>query len=220
MPSETVKLEITITREAVEAVIEALASLFPLNRESKEESTKEESKEINSPITLANSSDSYESSESSHRDSNNNCVVIAERDSRDIGIDNRETDKGDNLYNGDKNTNTSVIYSHPNNTASNTNNNKAIAEEDNIPTLEAISNYIKEKGYIVDANKFYYYYKNNYWLTKKGDSIVGKWREYVDSWEKREYMYSNTDKSKKRPMTKEEWERTHPFVPTDFGDMT
>ena len=179
VPSETVKLEITITREAVEALIEGLASLFPLNRESKEESTKEESKEINSPITQATTTATKTS---------NNTVVIEP-----------------------------VAYS---NNISPVAYNNNLSTDNNEPTLEAIRQYIEEKGYRLDANRFYSYYRNNSWKTKIGNTILGRWRQYVDDWAKSERVNTSPNKDIRKGITQEEWDRTHPFVPTDFGDMT
>ena len=74
MPNE-VKLEITITKEAVETFFSMLSSLFPL-RESREESTKEENKEItpNSNTTTTTTT--------SLRD--NNKTIISDVDDVDV----------------------------------------------------------------------------------------------------------------------------------------
>ena len=53
------------------------------------------------------------------------------------------------------------------------------------PTLEEVKAYIKEKGYSVDANKFFQYYSVGHWIDSKGKP-VRNWKQKIITWENKE----------------------------------
>lgn len=54
------------------------------------------------------------------------------------------------------------------------------------PTIEEIKAYIEEKGYKVNAQRFYDYYESGNWKTKAGKYMAGNWKQYVVSWNNKE----------------------------------
>lgn len=61
------------------------------------------------------------------------------------------------------------------------------------PTIQEISDYINEKGYSVDAEKFFNHYESNGW--KVGKNKMQKWRNAVANW--------NTNSSPQQSQTQE-----------------
>lgn len=108
--------------------------------------------------------------------------------------------------------------------------NDVVSKNDNVglstiePSLGDIRNYIMEKNYELNAERFYYYYKNNNWKTKKGNSIINLWQTYVDDWARNQYSNKTENKSvtpnKVGLGTAEERRKAHPFVPTDFEALS
>jgi len=49
------------------------------------------------------------------------------------------------------------------------------------PTLEQVSQYINEKGYDVDARKFFDYYESSNWHDAKGNAVKN-WKQKVITW--------------------------------------
>ena len=64
------------------------------------------------------------------------------------------------------------------------------------PTIFEIQNYITEKGYSVDAERFYLYYEKIGWLVGKAKSPMKSWKAAVAEWNKR-------DKEKAAPPKKQ-----------------
>ena len=62
------------------------------------------------------------------------------------------------------------------------------------PTLQEVENYIKEKGYSVDAEAFIAFYDSNGWLV--GKNKMKSWKSAVTTWAKRE------EKQPQRPTAK------------------
>lgn len=62
------------------------------------------------------------------------------------------------------------------------------------PTLQEVENYIKEKGYSVDAEAFIAFYDSNGWLV--GKNKMKSWKSAVTTWAKRE------EKQPQRPTSK------------------
>ena len=52
------------------------------------------------------------------------------------------------------------------------------------PTLQEVKNYIKEKGYSIDAEAFIAFYDSNGWLV--GKNKMKSWKSAVTTWAKRE----------------------------------
>ena len=85
--------------------------------------------------------------------------------------------------------------------------NNAHTQEDNqftsdldflptIPTINDINDYIKLKGYSVDAERFFNYYSARGWLI--GNSPIQNWQYLVDDWGRRD---SITNRLKEQPQT-------------------
>lgn len=72
--------------------------------------------------------------------------------------------------------------------------NKEYKEKENIkekessrflpPTLEAVKSYVREKGYLVDAEQFVNFYESKGWMV--GKNKMKNWRAAVATWQKRE----------------------------------
>ena len=62
------------------------------------------------------------------------------------------------------------------------------------PTLQEVENYIKEKGYSIDAEAFIAFYDSNGWLV--GKNKMKSWKSAVTTWAKRE------EKQPQRPTSK------------------
>jgi len=63
----------------------------------------------------------------------------------------------------------------------NTTNNKTTKGRFKKPLISDISNYIEERGNLIDANKFYDYYESNGW--KVGKNKMKCWKAAVRNWE-------------------------------------
>ena len=66
------------------------------------------------------------------------------------------------------------------------------------PTIDEVKAYIAEKGYNIDAEKFWYYYDAANW-TRKGGVKVSKWKSLVATWNNNGYdeKYKNFPPQKK-----------------------
>lgn len=60
------------------------------------------------------------------------------------------------------------------------------------PTLEEIQAYITEKGYNVDANKFFNYYDSGNW-TKANGKKVANWKQTIVTWDSKNDNQSNNN---------------------------
>lgn len=56
------------------------------------------------------------------------------------------------------------------------------------PTVEEVAAYVKEKGYSVDAEKFFSFYDSKGWMI--GKNKMQKWRAAVDTWQRKQSGYS------------------------------
>lgn len=61
------------------------------------------------------------------------------------------------------------------------------------PTIEDLEDYINEKGYQVDAHKFYNYYESNGW--KVGRNPMKDWKAAIRNWAHNGYNNSNQQSS-------------------------
>ena len=65
------------------------------------------------------------------------------------------------------------------------------------PTIEMVSDYIKTKGYVVDAEKWFAHYESNGW--KVGKNKMVNWKAAVTTWAKNSYnKTAQVDSIKKR----------------------
>ena len=207
--AEAVTFNITITKEAVEAMAALLTNMINPAREKREESTKEEERKENNPIIVCKDAvvlgsnklgDKEQEVTRVNNNPNNNTVyaaVVLPDSNTGYVVPDSNTGKGVNT--------------------GNIPNNLTNVDEIAPPTLEEINAYIAEKGYKMDGKRFYNYYKAYNWHTKGGTPIVCMWKEYIDSW--MQTGGTNTSNGKKKTsdfMTIEERRKTHPFVPTDF----
>jgi biotin operon repressor len=72
------------------------------------------------------------------------------------------------------------------------------------PTIEEVEDYIKEKGYNVDAERFVAYYKSNGW--KVGKNQMKDWKAAIVTWSKNDNQQKNNHKTfEKQPYR-------HPFT--------
>lgn len=53
------------------------------------------------------------------------------------------------------------------------------------PTLEEVKEYIKQKGYHVDAEFFFNYYDTGHWIRKDGTPVLN-WKQTLITWEKKD----------------------------------
>lgn len=129
------------------------------------------------------------------------------KNNNNININNMSSKEIDNMS-GKENTNTSIE------------NSNTCKEEDDIPTLQDVIRYVNYRGYQMNSQKFFDYYKNNGWKTMGGVSIAGKWRGFVDKWAQNEYKakgqpQASTPKGGQAGMgTVEDRHAAHPFVPS------
>ena len=65
------------------------------------------------------------------------------------------------------------------------NKNSIITRTRVTPTLLSISSFIDEKGFNVDAEKFFNHYEEKGWLTEDGKPITN-WKKLVEVWSKKE----------------------------------
>jgi len=56
------------------------------------------------------------------------------------------------------------------------------------PSLEEVSQYINEKGYSIDANKFYEFFNEAGWIDSKGNKVKS-WKQKIITWN----SYSDTN---------------------------
>ena len=67
-----------------------------------------------------------------------------------------------------------------------------------VPSKRDIQNYIKERGYDVDADRFMTYYSQRGWRAKNGNLILDRWKAVLDSWAKNEIEDKPPDRPPKR----------------------
>ena len=207
---DSIELRITIDKEAVEAIVTLLGALAarPVReaREEREESTKEvkeesEENDINTQYTSC----------PNNNINNNNisldaCMHIVKDNS---GVKDKSVIRNIDAYtqcNKDSNTcnrsEHSVIQS------------STVEYEE--PTLEAITKYITNCKYNLNANKFFNYYNVKQWKTKNGTDMKPRWKEFVDSWAKYEYNVTGMPAPKAQAGSVEERRAGRTFVPTVF----
>lgn len=182
-----IKLEITITAEAVDRIL----SLLGLREEKREETssptppTKEERKE-ESQYTFSSNDIRH------HTDSNNNNISSV---------------VGDVVKAINPSSTLNVVTSV---------NEDLLSKELKPPTKEDIIRYIVQHNYTVDPDRFYYYYSNLGWKRKDGTSILGSWRETIDSWTKNGRTNATLTTMPIDKNNREALKATHPFTPTEF----
>lgn len=183
-----IKLEITITAEAVDRIF----SLLGLREEKREETssptppTKEERKE-----------------ESQFTFSSDNVQHHTEKNISNISV-------VDDVVKA-------ITPAITHNVVATSVDEDLLSKELKPPTKEDVIRYIVQHNYTVDPDRFYYYYSNLGWKRKDGVSILGSWRETIDSWTKN--GRTNTATQTMMPVDKnnrEALKATHPFVPTEF----
>lgn len=59
------------------------------------------------------------------------------------------------------------------------------------PTISDVQKYINEKGYQIDAQKFYDHYELVGWVYGKGHQRVKDWKAAVRTWVRNEHQYRN-----------------------------
>lgn len=183
--NEGIKIELTITADAVKALFDLLG----LSVERREESPKEESKESQLPT-------------STHT---NPLFTFIQASSDNNNINNNIHDDDVNVANPLSNGKTDIV-------------NEKVTDSVAIPpTMEEVSEYIREKGYDVNPYRFFTYYSRRGWTTKAGAPMAGCWKETLDSW----MTNGNTNTSSVciLPVDKnnrEALKATHPFIPTEF----
>ena len=75
------------------------------------------------------------------------------------------------------------------------------------PTIQEIEDYIKEKGYSVDAEAFFAFYDSNGWLV--GKNKMKSWKSAITTWAKREEKQPQRPTARKTNMSRnpnKEWE--------------
>lgn len=65
------------------------------------------------------------------------------------------------------------------------------------PTIEDLEDYINEKGYKVDAHKFYDYYESNGW--KVGKNPMKDWKATIRNWARNDYDKPKDSKGSGNP---------------------
>lgn len=85
------------------------------------------------------------------------------------------------------------------------------------PTLEAITEYCRERGSPVDPNRFYDYYNARHWIDSKGIPVT-EWKSRLISWED---TAAETQKPKngRKGSGRKKQEPKRPFEPTNFDDL-
>ena len=71
------------------------------------------------------------------------------------------------------------------------------------PTLQEVENYIKEKGYSIDAETFIAFYDSNGWLV--GKNKMKDWKAAMVTWQKREYEFPKRKNQGSTKKANEEW---------------
>ena len=123
----------------------------------------------------------------------------------------------------EENTNTPLPNNTPTPTQSinptsnnNINNNicgSGVIDYKAIPTCNDVEEYCKEKGYIMDAKKFYEYYKALGWNNTRGRFMAHRWKDYVDHWMN---TGGTSGVSGINNVQKPAVNTARPFVPTEF----
>lgn len=75
------------------------------------------------------------------------------------------------------------------------------------PSLDEISAYISEKGYSVDAERFFNFYESKGWMV--GKTKMKKWKAAVANWEKDEKEKSSGKKERATPQPGKPIERNY-----------
>lgn len=75
------------------------------------------------------------------------------------------------------------------------------------PSLDEISAYISEKGYSVDAERFFNFYESKGWMV--GKTKMKKWKNAVANWEKDEKEKSSGKKERATPQPGKPIERNY-----------
>ena len=85
------------------------------------------------------------------------------------------------------------------------------------PTLEAITEYCRERGSPVDPNRFYDYYNARHWIDSKGNPVT-EWKSRLISWED---TAAETQKPKngRKGSGRKKQEPRRPFEPTNFDEL-
>lgn len=187
-----VKIELTITAEAVEKIF----SLLGLLKESREETREKTTEEI-PPITPKE--DNKKENKEEKKESNISSYVV----------------DGD-CCNNDLIAIKPAIKPIANNSSNKVNNSPIDNTDVYPPTMDEIKEYAESKGYDLNAYRFFTYYSRLGWRDKFGNPVIPVWRETIDYWmhnevAKKEAVMQPVDKSKR-----EELRATHPFTPTDF----
>lgn len=73
------------------------------------------------------------------------------------------------------------------------------------PSLEEVQNYIKEKGYHIDAETFIAFYESKGWLV--GNQKMKSWKGAVVTWEKR--RLKDAEKPKEKPKKQNQFNSFH-----------
>jgi hypothetical protein len=76
------------------------------------------------------------------------------------------------------------------------------------PTVEEIRDYVKENGFIFDADEFFAYYASQGWRKANGQKVVS-WKQCCVTWERREQKNS---KGGKRKPTQQKLEISEPRI--------
>lgn len=76
-------------------------------------------------------------------------------------------------------------------------------------TLSEISQYIAEKGYHVDAERFFNYMESIGW--KSGNNVIVNWKATLKNWEKNEKQQVNKPKQKKTTFNNFEGQRDYDY---------
>lgn len=71
------------------------------------------------------------------------------------------------------------------------------------PTLQEVENYIKEKGYSVDAEAFIAFYQSKNWMV--GKNKMKDWKAAMVTWQKREYEFPKRKNQGSTKKANEEW---------------
>lgn len=81
------------------------------------------------------------------------------------------------------------------------------------PTLEAITEYCRERGSPVDPKRFFDYYNARHWIDSKGKPVT-EWKSRLISWED-----SETETQKPKTGRKKKPQERRPFEPTNFEEL-
>ena len=183
-----VKIELTITADAVEKFFSLLGLLKERTEETREKTTEEIP-----PITPKE--DNKKENKEEKKESNiSSCYV-----------------DGDDVI-----AIKSAIKPIANNSSNKVNNSSIDNTDVYPPTMDEIKEYAESKGYDLNAYRFFTYYSRLGWCDKFGNPVIPVWRETIDYWmnndiAKKDAAMQPVDKSKRV-----ELRATHPFTPTDF----